>query len=300
MKRLAIFVVLVSLFSLFTGCQPQSQPGIYTDDMGREVGLKEIPQRIVSHVPSITEIFFALGVEAKVVGVDDYSDYPEEAKAKPKVGSFWGPSVEKIVDLKPDLVLTNGSDKQLMIQLDSLGIIYIVINPKDIEAILKDIELLGKVTGAERRAKAVVKDMQDRIARVTARVKDAPRVKTFYTFATTDLNNPWTAGPGSFIDALITMAGGENIAAKVLAPYAQFSIEEVVSSDPAIIIVDASMGSAVTPLEEIRQHPVWRQMTAVKQNRVYPIDGDLVNRSGPRIVQGLEEIAQIIHPELFK
>lgn len=300
MKRLAIFLVLLSLFTLVSGCQPQFQPGTYTDDMGRAVSLKEVPRRIVSGVPSITEILFALGVQENVVGVSDYSDYPEEAKSKPSIGSYFKPSVEKIVDLKPDLVLTNGSSKPLMTQLDSLGINYLVINPKDIPAILKDIELLGKVTGTESRAKTVVKDMQARINRVTARVKDAPRVRTFYTFATTDLNNPWTAGPGSFINSLITIAGGENIAANLQAPYAQISIEVVVSADPAIIITDASMGSAVTAVTGIRQNPLWNQMAALKQNRLYTIDGNLVNRSGPRIVQGLEEVAKIIHPELFK
>ncbi len=300
MKRLAILVILLSLFSMFSGCQPQFQPGTYTDDIGRSVSISKIPQRVVSGVPSITEILFALGVEENVVGVSDYSDYPEAAKSKPSIGSYFKPSVEKIVDLKPDLVLTNGSSKELLIQLDSLKIPYLVINPKDIPAILKDIELLGKVTGAESRAKTVVKDMQDRISRVSTTVKDAPRVKTFYTFATTDLNNPWTAGHGSFIDSLITIAGGENIAANLQSPYAQISIEAVVSADPAIIIGDASMGSAVTQLGAIKQHTVWSQMAAVKQNRVYLIDGNLVNRSGPRIVQGLEEVAKMIHPELFK
>lgn len=142
--------------------------------------------------------------------------------------------------------------------------------------------------------------MKDRISQVTNKVEGAPRVRVFYTFAITDLNNPWTAGPGSFIDSLITMAGGENIAAKTIAPYVQFSIEEVVSADPEIIIVSVSMGSAVTPMEKLRQHPVWRELTAVKQNRVYTIDGDLVNRSGPRIVQGLEKMVGFLHPELFE
>ncbi|MFC2003252.1 ABC transporter substrate-binding protein [Chloroflexota bacterium] len=108
------------------------------------------------------------------------------------------------------------------------------------------------------------------------------------------------AGPGSFVDSLITLAGGENIAATALAPWIQFSIEEVVSSDPEVIIVDASHGSAVVSIEELRRHPIWREITAIKQGRIYPIDGDLVNRSGPRIVQGLEEMARMIQPELFE
>ncbi|MBI4188804.1 MAG: ABC transporter substrate-binding protein, partial [Chloroflexi bacterium] len=113
-KRFLIFVVLLSLLAgSGAGCQPKFQPGSYTDDAGRVVSIDKIPQRIVSSVPSVTEMLFALGVEGKVVGVSDYSDYPEEAKLKPSVGSYFNPSIEKIVKLNPDLVLTSGSDKQL-------------------------------------------------------------------------------------------------------------------------------------------------------------------------------------------
>jgi len=297
---IGIFTILSLLATVTIGCSPQPLPGTFTDDMGREVRIEKTPERVVSHVPSITEILFALDLRERVVGVSEYCDYPEVAKAKPKVGNYFKPSIEKIVDLSPDLVLTDGNDEHLMTQLDALGITFIVLKPEDIDSILKDIELVGQVTNTERKAKEMIKDMQDRMLRVSAQVRDAPRVKVFYTFATTDLNNPWTAGPGSFVDSLITMAGGENIGAKALAPWVQFSIEEVIAADPQVIIVDASHGSAVTPIMELKQHPVWRETAAIKQGRIHPIDGDLVNRSGPRIVQGLEEMAKMIHPELFE
>jgi len=121
-----------------------------------------------------------------------------------------------------------------------------------------------------------------------------------YIIDATDLNNPWTAGPGSFIDSLINMAGGENIAAKAPSAWVQFSIEEIVSSDPEIIILPAKHGTAFTSPELLKTHPAWREITAVKQDRICIIDGDLVERTGPRIVQGLEEMAKIIHPEVFK
>lgn len=299
MKGLAIFVVLLSLVSVVAGCQPPFQPGTYTDDMGREVNIKKIPQRIVSHVPSITETLFALGLGERVVGVDDYSDYPEEAKSKPSVGNYFNPSIENIVALNPDLVLTDGHSESIK-QLDSLGITYLVIDSKDIDGIFKDIELLGKVTGTEGRAGKLIQDMKQDISRVTSRVKDAAKVRVFYVIDATDLNNPWTAGPGSFVDSLITMAGGENIAAKAVSAWVQFSIEQVVSSDPEIIILPAKHGSAFTLPEVLKKHPAWRETTAVKQGRVYIIDADLVDRAGPRIVQGLEEVAKIIYPELFK
>ena len=300
MKRLAVFVVLLSLLvSMAAGCQPQFQPGTYTDDMGRTVTIDEVPQRIVSHVPNITETLFALGLGEKIVGVSDYCDYPEEAGLKPSVGNYYNPSIENIVSLDPDLVLTDGHSESIK-QLDSLGITYIVIDPKDFDGIFKDIELVGKVTGTEREASKLIEDMQDSISRVLTLVEAAPRVRVFYVIDATDLTLPWTGGPGSFIDTLITMAGGENVAARALGAWVQLSIEEVVSSDPEVIILPAKHGTAFTSPEELRGHPAWRGITAVKQGSIYIIDGDLVDRPAPRIVQGLEEISRIIHPELFE
>jgi iron complex transport system substrate-binding protein len=266
--------------------------------MGREVSIDKVPQRIVSHVPPITEILFALGLGERVVGVSDYCDYPEEAKSKPSVGNYFNPAIENIVALEPDLVLTDGHSDSIR-QLDSLGIEYLVIDPQDIDGIFRDIEILGRATGVEDRAKELVDDMKTDMSNVVSQVEGAPRVRAFYVVDATDLNNPWTAGPGTFVDSLITMAGGENIAAEAPAPWVQLSIEQVVSSDPEVVILPAEHGTAFTSPEVLEEHPVWREITAVKQGRICVIDGDLVDGYGPRIVQGLEEIAKIIHPELF-
>ncbi len=299
LKQLGICIVLLSLFvSMVAGCQSQFQPGTYTDDMGRAVVIDQIPQRIVSHVPSITETLFALGLEEKVVGVSDYADYPDEAKLKPKVGNYFNPSIENIVALDPDLVLTDGHSENIK-GLESLGITFFVIDPQGIDGIFKDIELLGKITGTEGKANKLINDMKKDMSYVSNRVKDAPRVRVLYIIDATDLNNPWIVGPGSLADTLITMAGGEN-AAKAQGAWVQFSLEEVVSSDPEIIILPAKHGTAFTAPEVLKGHPAWREITAVKQNRIYLIDGDLVDRTGPRLVQGLEEMVKIIHPELFE
>jgi iron complex transport system substrate-binding protein len=285
---------------MLAGCQSQFQPGTYTDDTGRAVVIDQIPQRIVSFGPSITEILFALGLEEKVVGVGDYSDYPEAAKLKPKVGDAFNPSLERIVELEPDLVLTL-KQEQLNTELDALGIKFMVLDPEDIDGILGDIELVGKITGTEKRAEELIKDMQDSISQVIALMEDAPKVRVFFIVDATDLTLPWTAGTGSFIDALITMAGGENVAAKAPGAWVQFSLEQIVSSDPEVIIIQTMTGGIPTvSKEELEEHPVWGEMTAVKQDKIYLINGDLVSRPGPRIVQGLEVMAEIIHPELFE
>ncbi len=301
LKRLGICIVLLSLLvSMVTGCQSQFQPGTYTDDTGRAVVIDQIPQRIVSFGPSITEILFALGLEEKVVGVEDYSDYPEAAKSKPKIGNAFNPSLEKIVELEPDLVLTV-KQEQLNMELDALGIKFMVLDPKDIDGILGDIELVGEITGTKKRAEELIEDMQDSISQVIAQVKDAPKVSVFFIIDATDLTLPWTAGTGSFIDALITMAGGENIAAKGQGAWVQFSLEQIVSSDPEIIIIQTMTGGIPTVSKEVlEKNPAWGEMTAVKQGKIRFIDGDLVSRPGPRIVQGLEAMVKIIHPELFE
>ena len=301
LKRLGICIVLFGLLvSMVAGCQPQFQSGTYTDDMGRAVAIDQVPQRIVSFGPSITEILFALGLEEKVVGVSNYCDYPEAVTLKAKIGDAFNPSLERIVELGPDLVLTV-KQEQLNRELDALGIKFMVLDPEDIDGILGDIELVGEITGTKKRAEELIKDMQDSISQVIALMEDVPEVRVFFIVDATDPTLPWTAGTGSFIDALITMAGGENVAAKAQGAWVPFSLEQVVSSDPEVIIIQTMIAGIPTiSKEELDEHPVWGEMTAVRQGKVYIIDGDLVSRSGPRIVQGLEEMAKIIHPELFE
>lgn len=295
---IGIFIILSLLVAVGSGCNQEFEPGTYTDDMGRQVSIDAIPGRIVSHVPSITEILFALGLGEKVVGVSEYCDFPEEAMSKPSVGNYFNPSIEKIVALEPDLVLTDGHIESIK-QLDNLGITYMIIEPRDVDGIFKDIELLGRVTGVEGRAGELIKNMEGEISRIVNQVEGAPTVRVIYVLDVTDLSNPWTAGPGSFVDFFIAMAGGENIASEAPAPWVQFSIEEVVSSDPEVIILTSKHGTTFTSPEALKGHSAWQATTAVKRGRICIIDGDLIDRAGPRIVQGLEEIARIIHPELF-
>jgi len=302
LKRTHLALLLIIVIAAATACAgAQSAPGTITDDSGKQVHLNSAPARIVSHVPSITETLFALGLGDKLVADSDYCDYPEAAKTKPKIGGYFTPNLEEIVAMKPDLVLTDGYVPELITKLDSLGIPIAVINPKDINGILTDIELLGNVTGSQKEAKELTDDMRERMDAVWKKVVPLSyRPSVFYVFDATDTTKPWTAGPGSFVDSLIDMAGGFNVAALASDPWIQFNMEELVNSNPDIILVDSSHGTAAISPAQIKALPGWQDLKAVKENQIYIIDGDLVNRSGPRIVEGLEQIAKILHPDLFK
>jgi len=266
-----------------------------TDDLERTVNIEQIPQRIVSLAPSITEILFALDLGDRIVGVTDHCDYPEEALTKPKVGGYFMTNLEAIMSQKPDIVFTDGHDP-VCEQLEGLGVTMVVLQPKDIAGIFQDIELVGQITGKEEEAEKLINKMQSRISTVAAKTAGVGRPTVFYVVDVSDPSKPWTAGSGSFVDALIGLAGGQNIAATA-GQWSQFSLEVLVSVDPEIIIVDASHGEAFVP--DFGSLPGWNEMSAVKEGKIYLIDGDLTSRPGPRIVEGLEEMARIIHPELF-
>lgn len=301
MKKTHLALLLIVVIAAATACaSARSGPGTITDDAGRQVHLNSTPTRIVSHVPSITETLFALGLGDKIVADSDDCDYPEAAKTKPKIGGYFTPNIEEIIAMKPDLVLTDGYVPELITKLDSLGIPIAVINPKDINGVLSDIELLGNITGSQKEAQEITSDMKNRIDTVVNTVGNASRPSVFYVLDATDTTKPWTAGPGSFVDALISLAGGKNVADSASGPWIQFNLEELVKANPDIILLDSNMGTSVIPPEELKELPVWQDLTAVKENHIYTIDADLVDRSGPRIVQGLEDIAKILHPDLFK
>ncbi len=268
------------------------------DDAGRLFVFYGTPKRIVSHVPSITETLFALGLDDRIVGVSDYCNYPEEALSKPSIGGYFTPSIEAIVDLDPDVVFTDGHVAEIA-QLDAVGIPFVVVDPKDIPGVLRDIELLGYITGRLGLAQQITSDMRARIDATVETVGNATRARVFYVFDATDPTKPWTAGPGSFVDYLIQLAGGDNIAADAPGAWVQFSMEVLVALDPEIILVDSMHGTAVIAPEVLQELPGWTDTTAVREDRIYVTDGDLINRTGPRIVQGLEQMAAFIHPERF-
>jgi len=284
-----IFITNISLASNF--------PITIKDDVGRKVTVPKEPKRIISTAPDVTEILFALGLGDKVVGVTTWCNYPEEAKTKEKIGDFANPNIEKILFLKPDLVVaTGGVQRQVIEKLEQLGIPVYVSYPHNIDEVIKDIYTIGRIAGAEGSAKKLVFNLKLRIAKVTSKVNKAKtKPKVFFELWHEPL---MSAGPGSFIDDIIKKAGGINIAGTAKSAYPIFSLEQLIKEDPDIIIgAESSMGA--DPLE-VSKRPGWETLKAVKKQKVYTINDDIVFRAGPRLVLALEIMAKYLHPELFK
>jgi iron complex transport system substrate-binding protein len=298
-KSILISVLLVLTIApcLLMGCNEAAAPFTVTDDLGREVSIEKTPESVVSLAPSITEILFALGLGDKVVGVTEHCDYPEAAKGKPKVGGYFTTSLESILEQDPDLILTDGYDPVIE-QIKERGIPMLVLQPTDISGILSDIKLVGDVMNVEGEALRLVDSLQQRMDDVvesTANVASRPTV--FYEIDASDQTKPWTVGPGSFADTLISLAGGQNII-KEGGAYPQINLEKLLSADPDVVILGDY--PYVTPEQVKGRAGVWQELPAVKDGRVYAInDPSLTSRPGPRIIDGLEELARIIHPELF-
>ncbi len=269
-----------------------------TDGLGREVRLTTAGQRIVSLAPSLTEILFAVGAGDQVVGRDDFSDYPVEAKAVASIGSTYQVlNTEAILALKPDLIVATGINTPEQIKtLEDLGLtVYYFENPTDFTELYADLQVMGRLTGHEEEAAKLVASLQKRVEIVeqkVAKLNDHPSV--FYEIdAMQDPAKPWTTGPGTFMDKMISMAGGKNVGSVLSEPWAQISLEELLRQDPQIIILgDAKWGA--TP-EAVAERPGWGDLTAVKRGAIFVFDDDLASRPGPRLIDGLEALFDILH-----
>jgi len=270
------------------------------DDVGRSVVMNGPPDRIVALAPSNTEILFALGAEDRIVAVDQWSDHPPAAKTKPRISPF-SPSLEQIVRLRPDLILAAQGSAEPVLSLDRQGVKVLVLAPRTLEDIYRNILLIGRIVEAEGRAKRLVDAMRRRVAAVLAKVRGAPRPKVFVELDASDPIRPFTAGPGSFVDLLVQLAGGVNIAASSRTAWPQFSLEELLRADPDMIILADELVTVnpQTP-QTVARRPGWSLLRAVDRGAMYSINAELISRPGPRIVEGLELMAKRLHPDRFK
>jgi iron complex transport system substrate-binding protein len=273
-------------------------PREFTDDLGRAVRLDQPPKAIVTLGASPLESLFAMGAGGLIVGRDDTSTFPEEALQITDIGSLFGelPS-EAIVALEPDLILApEVISLEQVTALEELGLtVYYQANPVDFDGLYANLLELGELTGHEEGAADLVASLEERVSQVEAtlaEVENPPKV--FYELDATDPQNPWTAGSGTFIDTVITMAKGINVGGVLEGDYAQISSEELLTQNPDVILLsDALYG--VTP-ESVAARAGWDSITAVAENRIYPIDPFLLSVPGPRLVDGLEEVARLLHP----
>lgn len=261
---------------------------VVTDDLGRNVTITNKPERIISTSPSNTEILFALGLGDKVVGVTDYCNYPPEALEKGKIGGFSTVNIETIISLQPDLVLASDKTGEENIRkLENFGVPVIVLHPTNIEGALRNIELVGEITGVKESASKLVMDLKERIGAIR-HLKEKPKV--LYVVWHDPL---MSAGKETFADDLIKRAGGINIAD--FTGYKVISLEVVVSENPDVIIVGLGHGDAGNKtLEYVMNGERLEGTNAIKNGRVYGINTDLTGRAGPRIVYALEKFAEWI------
>jgi iron complex transport system substrate-binding protein len=286
---------------MLLSCTPQSPPGNIVDGLGRKVTINTVPQRIVSLAPSNTEILFALGLGDKVVGDTEYCNYPEAAKTKPKVGGFSTVDIEKVVSLRPDLVLaTRIHDKTIIPALENLGITVVALTPGSLNEVLDSIKLVGKITGQDKEAAELIKNLGTRIEEITDKTQNLSPEQRPRVFYVTWHDPLWTAGTGTLSNDVISQAGGQNIASDITGDKT-IDLETVISRDPEVIIVSVGMGTGEDlPWQYIKAESRLKNTQALLNDRVYKIDGDLIHRPGPRVVEALEEMTQFIHPELFE
>jgi iron complex transport system substrate-binding protein len=274
-----------------------ARAGTIADMLGRPVTVPDGPLRVVSLAPSLTEIVFALGRGDWLAGVTDFCDYPPEARSRPKIGGSMTPDLERVVSLRPDLVLATdtGNPREALAQLARLRIPVFAVKPEGYAGILASAEAVGRALRAEREAVALVRDIRDRVAAISRAVAHRVRPRVLYLVWTDPLI---AAGPATYIHDLMEMAGGENVVRERSVPYPRLSWEEVVGAAPEVILVASHRDGPDGPsIGEVWRG--WQSVPAVRSGRIIAVPGDTIHRPGPRVVEGVERLARAIHPEAF-
>ncbi len=268
------------------------------DHAGRRMNVPENPGRVVSLAPSITEMVFAIGKGDLLVGVTEYSNHPEEAKKIGSVGSYVNLDLEKIVSLNPDLCIAikDGNPIGVVRRLEDLGIPVYAVDPRDLDSVMKSLQDMGSLLGVPVEAEKVAAGMKKRLENVEKRISGiSRRPGVFFQIGVDPIVS---AGSDTLIHELVARAGGRNLAGKHTG-YPKFSTEEVLALAPEIIIV-TSMDRQKAFGRVVKKWKEWKNLPAAADDRIYLVDSDLVDRPSPRLIRGLEEIARLIHPELFE
>jgi iron complex transport system substrate-binding protein len=291
---LSPFAVICLMFSVSAGRAPVRA---VTDGVGRRVELPETPRRVVALTPSIAEIMYSIGAGGEIVGVTDHTDYPSEARAKPSVGGMVDPSIERIVTLRPDLVLaTLESNRPTTIDgLQRLGIPVFVIRPEGLDGILEAVEQVGVALNRVSDARAAVERLRVRRQEVARRVMGFARPRVFVLIWPDPVV---TVGRHAFVTEAIEAAGGQCVTSDLPQPWPRLSLEEVVRLAPDTIVLIAN-GHPTLAIDELKTRPGWDRVPAVIAHRFIEIDARL-EHSSPVVFDALEELARVLHPEAFE
>jgi len=292
-------LLLVATFACSSGIGVQPDGPVtrtLTDDAGRRVSLPAKVDRVISLAPNLTEIVFAVGGGDRLVGRTSYCDYPPEAKSVPEVGDTLHPSLERVISVKPQLVLISTASQLEVFtqQLQNQNIAVFVTDPHDLEGVFRSIEQVGEILGKKEQAATLVQTLRRRTNAVEEAVKQKPPVRVFYQLSAEPL---YTAGHDSFVTDLMRRAGAISVTADIPGAWPKYSSESALAAKPDAIILPTggSMGTGnSTVTEALRRSP------AVLQGRVYKINDDHLVRPGPRAIDGLEEMARALHPDAFK
>jgi iron complex transport system substrate-binding protein len=268
-----------------------------TDPVGRRMKIPQNPMRIISLAPNITEIVFALGQGHRLVGVTTYSDYPPQARRIQQIGSYVHPDLERIVSLAPDLCLAikDGNPRDVVSRLESFGIPVYAVDPRDLNGVMAALLAMGGLLNTEDTAGRIVADMHRRIRAVEDRVMQADhRPRVFFQIGVSPIVS---VGTHTFIHELIVQAGGINVAQGPV-PYPRFSREQVLDLAPEVIIITSMARTAV--FNQVKAGwQQWPDLPAVRNDRIFIQESNLFDRPTPRLVDALEILARLIHPELF-
>ncbi len=272
-------------------------PLTVVDDIGREVKIERKPERVVSFDPGATDILLYLQLHPHVVGVDDYSSLPDEMSGVLRLGGAVNQDMEGITELEPDVVFTIDGMDEMMSDLAERDITTVVLDPESFADIVDNVHLVAEVMGTVDRGQEVVSDMEEKvghISEITGDLGEEDRPVVFYEVWPDPL---MTEGGESLIDFLIDSAGGINAAGDAAGAWVEFSHEALMEIDPDVIITPFS--DTVTELQR-GDRAGWEELTAVRNERFYRVESGVFGRRSPRLVEGLDEVAQILHPDLFE
>lgn len=292
MKKLILSGVIITILAIFLlATPPACDGGTFTmiDDFGRAVTIKENPERIVSLSPTNTEILFAIGAGNNVFGVTEYCNYPEEVKNRSIIGGITTVDVDAVVSLKPDLVIAcslNGKDTVEALESRDIEI-FVLDNPETIQGILDNILIIGIASGEEKHAIDIVRDLRGRIDEVTGQTALIPEDDRPGVFR--PCGGYWTCGSDTFMNEVISIAGGRNIASHRFSGWAQMELEDIVEENPQVILCPVFGGESFA-YDEVMADEGLSGVDAISNDRVYRLDSDLLCRAGPRIVDTIEMI----------